>query len=88
MLFDEKSRIIVEGHTDSIPIRGDLKKKYASNWELSALRATAVIHILAGAGISEKRLEAHAFGVTLPIASNDTAKGRSRNRRIELLIQE
>jgi len=87
-LIDKKTLIIVEGHTDNVPIRSSLKEKYLTNWELSANRATSIIHILAAAGIKQKRLQAHAFGSTQPIASNKTKKGRSRNRRIEILIRE
>ncbi|MDH3354346.1 MAG: OmpA family protein, partial [Chromatiales bacterium] len=87
-LIGKETLIIVEGHTDNIPIRSSLKEKYQSNWELSANRATSIIHIMISAGIKPKRLEAHAFGATRPIASNKTDKGRSRNRRIEILIRE
>lgn len=86
-LLNEESAIIVEGHTDNVPIQSSLKQTFPSNWELSAARATSVIHILAGAGIAETRLEAHAFASTRPVASNDTAQGRGRNRRIEILIR-
>lgn len=87
-LIGKKTLIIVEGHTDNVPIRSSLKEKFPTNWELSANRATSIIHILAAAGIKQKRLEAHAFGSTRPIASNKTKKGRRSNRRIEILIRE
>lgn len=87
-LLDGDTQIIVEGHTDNIPIRSSLKEKYQTNWELSANRATSIIHILAMAGIKQTRLEAHAFGSTRPIVSNKTKKGRRDNRRIEILIRE
>lgn len=87
-LLDSDTQIIIEGHTDNIPIRSSLKEKYQTNWELSANRATSIIHILAAAGIKQTRLEAHAFGSTRPIATNKTKKGRRDNRRIEILIRE
>lgn len=87
-LLDSDTQIIVEGHTDNIPIRSSLKEKYQTNWELSANRATSIIHILSAAGIKQTRLEAHAFSSTRPIASNKTKKGRRDNRRIEILIRE
>jgi len=76
--------IIVEGHTDSIPVRsGD----YATNWELSAARADAVLELLASKyGIPQARMIAAAYGEYRPVATNDTAEGRARNRRIEIIV--
>ena len=76
--------IIVEGHTDSIPIRsGD----YNTNWELSAARADAVVELLANKyGIPQERMVAAAYGEYRPVASNTTAEGRARNRRIEIIM--
>jgi len=76
--------IIVEGHTDSIPIRsGD----YNTNWELSAARADAVVELLAKKyGIPQERMVAAAYGESRPVASNDTADGRAHNRRIEIIM--
>ena len=87
-LKGKETSLVVEGHTDNVPIRSSLKEKFLTNWELSANRATSVIHILSAAGIKQQRLEAHAFGSTRPIASNKTKKGRRSNRRIEILIRE
>lgn len=75
--------IRVEGHTDSNPISTAL---FPSNWELSGARASAVVRSLAGDGIPESRLQFAGFGSTRPIARNDTAAGRSRNRRVEILV--
>ena len=80
------SRIVVEGHTDNVPIRGALAARYPSNWELSAARALAVVHELARAGVPEDRLEARAFGSTRPRVPNTTPENRARNRRIEILL--
>ncbi|OGS11755.1 MAG: hypothetical protein A2234_10135 [Elusimicrobia bacterium RIFOXYA2_FULL_58_8] len=76
--------IIVEGHTDSIPIRsGD----YNTNWQLSAARADAVVELLAVKhGIPQERMVAAAYGEYRPVADNATAKGRARNRRIEIIV--
>jgi len=78
--------VIVEGHTDNVPIRGGLKKKFPTNWELSAQRALSVVHALSKAGISPKKLQARAFGSYKPRVPNDNANNRSTNRRIELII--
>ncbi len=76
--------IIVEGHTDSVPIKsGD----YATNWELSAARADAVVELLAAKyAVPQERLIAAAYGENRPAASNDTAGGRALNRRIEIIV--
>ncbi|MEI7528302.1 MAG: OmpA family protein [Elusimicrobiota bacterium] len=76
--------IIVEGHTDSVPIRsGD----YGTNWELSAARANAVVELLASKyAIPQERMVAAAYGEYRPVASNATAEGRAHNRRIEIIV--
>ncbi|OGR41916.1 MAG: hypothetical protein A2X35_11445 [Elusimicrobia bacterium GWA2_61_42] len=76
--------IIVEGHTDNVPVKsGD----YATNWELSAARADAVVTLMAGRyAVPEQRLIAAAYGEHRPAASNATPQGRARNRRIEIII--
>jgi chemotaxis protein MotB len=77
-------KIIVQGHTDNQPI-GNLK--FASNWELSAARATRIIRYLSTRhNIPGNRLVAVAYADQNPIASNDTAEGRSKNRRIEIMM--
>lgn len=75
--------IVVEGHTDNVPLRG---RRFASNWELSVARATNVVKYLAGMGIAQRRLSATGYGETRPIRSNDTEEGRALNRRVEILI--
>ena len=80
--------IVVEGHTNNVPIKGALVKVYPTNWELSAARSLTVLHFLAEKGISETRLEARAYGSQRPITYNQTDQGRARNRRIELMIVE
>ena len=70
-------KIIVAGHTDG---RGDA----AYNKSLSQRRAEAVKAYLVGKGISADRLDAEGYGLTRPIASNDTREGRAKNRRVEL----
>ncbi|AFM42743.1 flagellar motor protein [Desulfosporosinus acidiphilus SJ4] len=77
------NQIRVEGHTDNLPIN---TAKFPSNWELSVIRATNVVQILQNDGVSPERLSATGYGEYRPIASNDTEAGRSRNRRIDLII--
>ncbi len=73
----------VEGHTDNVPISTAL---FPSNWELSAARAARVVRAFEAAGVPSDRLEAVGFGPNRPLESNDSGKGRSRNRRIEIVL--
>lgn len=75
--------IQVEGHTDSLPIRNSI---FPSNWELSAVRASSVVRLMADNGISETRLSAVGFGPTRPVGSNESAEGRLSNRRVAIAI--
>jgi chemotaxis protein MotB len=77
------NQIQVEGFTDNVPIS---TVAYPSNWELSAARAASVVHLFANAGIKPERMSAIGYGQYKPIASNDTAKGRSQNRRINVVL--
>jgi chemotaxis protein MotB len=75
--------IVVEGHTDSQPIHGSL---YPSNWELSGGRAAAVVRDFVAHGVLSRRLSFSGYGANEPIATNSTATGRSRNRRVEVVL--
>ncbi|MBI1889245.1 MAG: flagellar motor protein MotD [Burkholderiales bacterium] len=73
----------VEGHTDSMPIN---TPKFPSNWELSGMRAGSVVRLFADNGVAPQRLTAVGHGSNYPAASNETAEGRQRNRRVEIQI--
>jgi len=75
--------IVVEGHTDSQPIHGSL---YPSNWELSGARAAAVVRDFVGDGVNSRRVSFSGYGSNEPIATNSTAAGRSKNRRVEVVL--
>lgn len=77
-------RIIVEGHTDNLPIQTE---RFPSNWELSASRASSVVRYLQLAGIESTRLSATGYADTRPLADNDDEQGRASNRRVELIMQ-
>jgi chemotaxis protein MotB len=84
ILRDEhRHPIVVEGHTDSQPIGGS---QYPSNWELSGARAAAVVRDLEGTGVLRRRLSFSGYADEEPIATNSTAAGRSRNRRVEIVL--
>jgi chemotaxis protein MotB len=77
--------VLIEGHTDSIPFggRGQIK----DNWDLSVVRATAIVRIISSSsGIAQERLSAAGRGEFSPLASNATSEGRSANRRIEIIL--
>jgi chemotaxis protein MotB len=75
--------IVVEGHTDSVPIRS---AAYPTNWELSAGRATSVVRFFIRHGLAPVRLSAAGYGALHPLDSNASARGRSRNRRVEIVL--
>jgi chemotaxis protein MotB len=80
-------RIEVQGHTDNVPITGALAKRFATNWELSAARATNVVRFLQDqAKLDPTRLSASGYSEFRPRGPNDTEAGRRQNRRIEILL--
>ncbi len=82
-----RENVHVEGHTDNVPIHKKLKSKYATNWELSTARAASVARYLQYKGnINPKRLEAVGYGEYRPIAPNNSAANRQRNRRVEIVL--
>jgi chemotaxis protein MotB len=84
VLKKSKLNLIVEGHTDNLPIRTAV---FPSNWELSAARATAVVRYLnEEGGILPTKMGAVGFGPYYPLVSNRTAEGRSKNRRVEFVF--
>ena len=76
-------QIDVVGHTDSDPIK---KSKWKDNWELSAQRALSVVRYLLERGIPKDNIRAVGRGESQPIASNATASGKARNRRVEIVV--
>ncbi len=77
------NEVMVEGYTDNIPISNMI---YPSNWELSAARSASVVHLFMKSGIDPKRLTATGYAEFRPIADNKTEEGRSKNRRVVLVI--
>ena len=83
----ETQDIVVEGHTDNVPIGPDLIETYPTNWELSAARAIAVVRFLQEkGGIHPERLSARAYSYYRPVASNTSEEDRRQNRRIEIVL--
>ncbi len=85
-LVEADHRIEVQGHTDDVPISGALARRYPTNWELAAARATEVVRLLSDRGVAGERLTALSFGEFHPVAPNDSPDERARNRRIEIRL--
>ena len=80
--------IDVQGHTDNVKIRkGNLKKRYPSNWELAGARASSVVRLFVDLGIEGERLQAISRAEFHPVASNDDSESRELNRRIEIRLR-
>ncbi len=83
ILAPYENPIHVEGFTDNLPIA---TTQYPSNWELSAARAASIVRMLSMDGVNPGRLAAVGYGEFQPVADNATADGRSRNRRVVLVV--
>lgn len=83
---DQKDiQIMIEGHTDNVPI--SKKSAYMQdNWDLSVMRATSITKILTGAGVTPKQITAAGKGEFSPLAANDNAQNKQKNRRTEIII--
>jgi chemotaxis protein MotB len=80
-------RVLIEGHTDNVPIGPDLMSRFPTNWELSTARATEVVkRLIEHARLPPDRLQPAGRADTDPVTSNDTEDGRRRNRRIEIIL--
>lgn len=79
-----KNDIIVEGHTDNVPIR---TRQFATNWELSTARATSVVRYFLDAGFAPKRMAAIGYGEFHPVVANDTEEDRRKNRRVVFFVK-
>lgn len=79
--------IRVEGHTDNVEIGPSLKSRYPSNWELSKVRANGVLrYLVEKGGMEPERISAVGLGDTKPTATNAVEEGRTKNRRVEILL--
>lgn len=84
-LAKEGHEIVVEGHTDDVPIR---TARFSSNWELSTARATSVVqHMIRDMGFPPKSMAAIGYGEYHPLAKNDTEEHRAANRRVVFFIK-
>jgi chemotaxis protein MotB len=86
-LKDSPYQILVAGFTDNVAIKGKLKEKFPSNWELAGARAASVVRILEGEGVPSEQLLMISLGENQPVESNETPEGRALNRRIEIMLR-
>ena len=80
-------QVLVVGFTDNVSIGAELAKRYPSNWNLAGARASSIVRVLEESGVAKEQMRAISAGENNPIASNETAEGRARNRRIEIRIR-
>jgi chemotaxis protein MotB len=83
----QQNKIVVNGYTDNAPIGPELQRQgITSNQVLSQKRADSVMQYLISQGLKPDLVSAHGYGDTNPVASNDTAQGRAKNRRVDLTL--
>lgn len=80
----EEFNVNIKGHTDNTPIS---TAQFASNWELSAIRATTVLKYFIDGEVSPMRLTATGYGDLLPLVTNNSAENRATNRRVEFVLE-
>lgn len=84
LVMNPPRNVVISGHTDNVPIRN---AQYDSNWHLSVMRAINFMKIiLENDKLDPKMFSAKGYGEYKPVASNETAEGRQKNRRVEILI--
>ena len=80
---DHEHEILVEGHTDDVPIK---TANFPSNWELATARASSVVRLFIDSGVGRQRLTALGYAENRPVETNDTPQGRARNRRVTVTV--
>ncbi len=86
LVFDPKRNVVITGYTDNVPMHN---AEFASNWELSVMRAVNFLTLIVDNNpkLDSAYFSAKGYGENNPIATNNTAEGRAKNRRVEVLIQ-
>ena len=85
VMFDKSdSKIIVEGHTDNIPIK---TKEYPSNWELSSSRASSVVRFLTSKGVAGSKFVVIGYNQYVPLVPNVNESSRAKNRRVKITLK-
>ena len=76
--------VLIEGHTDTVPFNGLTAVK--DNWDLSVMRATSITKVLQQNGLSPQQITAAGRSEYFPVADNETAEGKAKNRRVEIIL--
>jgi chemotaxis protein MotB len=82
-LAEHDNPLRIEGHTDNHSIH---TSRFDSNWELSTTRATEIVKYFIARGIPPERISAAGYAEFHPVVANDTAEGRSQNRRVDIVV--
>lgn len=78
------NKVLIEGHTDNLPVRSS---RYRSNWEISTLRAVSVLRLfIEKFGLPPERFIVAGYGEYKPLRENTTPEGRAKNRRVDIVI--
>ncbi len=86
VLKNTHGRIVVEGHTDDVPLSVG---QFGSNLDLSSARAVSVAHeLIADGGVDSSRFTVVGYGDTRPLRPNDSEEGRAKNRRVDVVIEQ
>ena len=84
---DSDINVMIEGHTDNVPYSAATTAQIRDNWDLSVMRATAIVKILTkNSGIDPKRITAAGRAEYVPVAMGDTKEARAKNRRTEIIL--
>jgi len=87
-IVDVPNNVRIEGHTDNVPIGPELKSRFPTNWELSAVRATNVTrYLLETLNFPPHRISSAGYGEYQPVVANDTEEHRGMNRRVDIVVQ-
>ena len=78
--------VLVEGHTDNVPIKGQTASGARDNWDLSVMRATEITRILTSAGMDPTQVTPSGRAEYLPIVANDTPQNKALNRRTDIIL--
>ena len=84
MFNKTQSQIIVEGHTDDLPIHTE---QFPSNWELSSARASSVVRFLSSQRVNESRFLVLGYNMYAPLVPNDSVDNRAKNRRVKITLK-
>ncbi len=78
--------VLVEGHTDNVPIKGQTASGARDNWDLSVMRATEITRILTTAGMDPAQVTPSGRAEYLPMVANDTPANKALNRRTDIIL--